>query len=163
MITTIPEGYTYEYLPHGFGIGLLGAILAFFIHPIFMLLIVVGVAIAAAKAGVEIDSNGMRMRKYYSYIFFKRGEWVDLKTVNKLILTPTTHNEGGANAMGLAKGTVRTFDLFLITDLDEKIHFNDFTKVSAAFKTVDKLQEIRDFELENLVKQKYVVRTKRDR
>ncbi|MEA3450714.1 MAG: hypothetical protein U9Q83_02280 [Bacteroidota bacterium] len=51
-----------------------------------ILFIVVSIFIIFTKSVITIDTENKKIKKYNSYIFFKRGKWEDIKTVKSLII-----------------------------------------------------------------------------
>jgi hypothetical protein len=148
---SIPEGYTYEYLPHGFFISLVGIILGFAVHWICFLVLIAGIMVAASKTGVQIDKRLKKIRKYTSWTFFKTGEWINLKDIVQIELGYDDHDNTQTRVMGQMHASAKTFDMILTFDAYRKVTFNQFIKVGLAFKTLDLIDEIGDIPVMNYV------------
>lgn len=148
---TIPEGYTYEYLAHGFFMALIGIIVGFAVHWVCFLVFFAGIIMAASKTGIQIDEKLKKLRKYTSWTFFKTGAWLDLNEILQIELGYDDHGNSNTVLMGQTHESAKTFDLILTFDLDRKILFNQFTKAGLAFKTVDIIEKITDIPVMNYV------------
>ncbi|MBD3636225.1 MAG: hypothetical protein HUJ25_02695 [Crocinitomicaceae bacterium] len=149
----VSEGYTYEYLIHGVMTAIGGIICSFLIHPIFLLAIPIGIMMSASKTGIEIDSSAKRVRKYVSWIIFKTGNWHDLSKIVKIELKYNSQHTKHVRPIYLAKSdtTAKTFDLTLIDDVGTESILNEFTKPGLAFKTLENLKGVSNFEIDNQV------------
>ncbi len=141
-LTHIPEGYTYEYLPHGFFLGITGLILTFTLHWSLFPIALAGIFIAASKTGIEIQTRTKQMRKYTSWIVFKTGEWIDLTNLERIELEYDDHGGDSTYVMEQRHTSAKTFDLLLITKKGKTILFNQFLKIGLALKTVDALEAL---------------------
>jgi len=111
-----------------------------------------------SKTGIEIDETEKRIRKYVSWIVFKTGSWIDLKTIVRIELKYNVNHAKVKTVetfrpmyMNKEVKTAKTFDLILINDMDEKKVFNQFLKPGLAFKTLDALEGISNYEIVNQV------------
>ena len=150
-ITQIDEGLTYEHLIPGTFVTLFGIIFSLVIHPICILIILAGIMIVMSKTGIEIDPARKRIRKYVSWGVFKTGDWNDLTQIIKVELRYNTHHTILTRPIYLNKGdtTAKTYDLILISDLGEEIEVNQFTKPSLAYKALETLKGISNYEIIN--------------
>ena len=152
-LITISEGLTYEYLIHGIMIAIAGIFCSFIFNPFCAIAIPIGIIMTMSKTGIEIDSTGKQVRKYVSWVFFKSGNWYDLKQIVKIELRFNTQHSKVTRPLYMNKEdtTAKTYDLFLIDDVDEEILLNPFTKPGLAFKTIEALKGISDYTVVNHV------------
>jgi len=151
--SNINEGLTYEYLIHGIMLTVAGIFCTFIFHPICALAIPIGILMSLSKTGIEIDATGKRIRKYVSWIIFKTGIWHDLSKIVTVELRFNTQHSKVTRPLYMDKGdtTAQTYDLFLISDVGEEFLLNGFTKPGLAFKTLDALDGIAEYEIINHV------------
>jgi len=154
-VVRISEGYTYEYLIHGIITAIIATVFALVIHPVFFSVVLVGIIMSSSKTGIEINKELKKTRKYVSWIFLKTGHWYDLTKVVKIQLKYNTQHTVITRPIYLNKGdtTAKTFDLVLINDVEDEIILNEFTKPSLAFKTLNSLRGISNYEIDNQVKE----------
>ena len=154
----IHEGMTNEYLIHGLSSLILGGLLGF-IHPaLFLLILPISIGLFCVSTGIEIDKQGLKMRKYKSIFGLRTGRWVNLKTWKKITLQLSIeHSTGGATTLvGVmpSVGKVRSYDLTLIGENGNKKQFTSFTKYSKALNTVKVLLKIPSVETVNSVEER---------
>ncbi|MEX1000647.1 MAG: hypothetical protein WDZ35_00880 [Crocinitomicaceae bacterium] len=130
-----------------------GIVCSFVIHPICLIAIPIGIMMSASKTGIEISNQDKKARKYVSWVFFKTGNWIDLTKVIKIELKYNTQHTKNVRPIYLNKAdsTAKTFDLIFIDDVGQEIVLNEFTKPGLAFKTLEALKGISDFEIDNQV------------
>ena len=144
----IPEGYTYDYVVHGFVLWIIGGVLAT-VHPLFFFLFfVAGIVLMVSKSGVEIDPEKHQIRKYATLFFQRRGKWISL---DKYIFARLDQNDNTVKifqynlAMPMVTGRrinsrTHTFDIILLDETGKEMIFNQFFNYAAAKKV---LAEIR--------------------
>lgn len=143
-----------------------GVFCFFIIHPLCAFAIPVGIIMTLSKTGIEIDPSGKRIRKYISWVIFKTGFWHDLSKIVTVELRFNTQHSKVTRPLYMNKGdtTAKTYDLILISDVGEEILLNGFTKPGLAFKTLDALKGIADYEIinhfEGMLKNQKLLRTR---
>jgi len=146
---------TYEFLIHGIMLSVAGIFCCFIIHPICLTAIPVGIIMSLSKTGIEIDITEKKIRKFISWIIFRTGIWYNLHRIVKIELRFNNQHSKITRPLYMNKGdtTAKTYDLFLISDVGEEILVNEFTKSQLAFKTLDALNGISNYEIENQVEE----------
>jgi len=51
-----------------------------------ILLVVLSIFVLSTKSGIAIDAENKKLKKYTVFLFFKKGIWEDIKTVESLII-----------------------------------------------------------------------------
>jgi hypothetical protein len=162
----IKEGATYDFLPHGFvSLIVLGSI-GFVFHPIAGFIgTLIGIAIMSLRAGVQIDIEQKRIRRYHALFYVRYGKWFSLKNVisGKLVYNRQSSRKQsgidasvivgmggvGASQMGERKGMVKTYDLMFEEDTGENEIFHSYTAMKPAFDSVKILNDVIGFPVEN--------------
>lgn len=152
---SLSEGSTFEHVPVGLLVTIIGIPLTSALHWLCAPLIVAGILIIIAQTGIEINTTTKQMRKYTSWTFFRTGKWLDLTQITKVELNYQDHGGREKRLAGQMHTSAKTFDLVLFKDRGRKIIFNEFVKVGLAFKTIDTLKTLLpDIPIDNYVKAK---------
>ncbi|MBK7128207.1 MAG: hypothetical protein IPM74_12735 [Crocinitomicaceae bacterium] len=159
-IKSFPEGLTYEYLVHGVFTFILGGFLLFFSAFISLPVMAVGIGMIVISTGVDVDNNENKLRKYKSVFGYKWGNWINISHIKKIELI-YDFNTGklpgvlqgnvyptpiGAPNRG---GTLKTFDLYLTYQNNERILLNKFNKAGLALGVMKELQKFSFLEIDN--------------
>ena len=154
-IITLSEGSTFEHVPAGLIITIIGIPLTFALHWLCSPILIVGILIIIAQTGIEINTTTKQMRKYTFWTFFRTGKWLDLTQLTKIELNYQDHGGRKKRLAGQTHTAAKTFDLILFKNGGRKIIFNEFVKVGLAFQTIDTLKTLLpDIPIDNYVKAK---------
>ena len=129
-LVTISEGYTFDYLLHG----IIAFIFSFFLFGISVYagvsLIVLGSVLMALKSGIEINVADKKIRTYHSFLFFKRGSWINLDKMNHVKLIYRGGKSEGHSFMGRSVTTaMKIYEMhFVHKESNETIEFHHFSK-----------------------------------
>ena len=144
---------TYEFFIYGIMLAVAGIFCCFIFHPICLIAIPIGIFMSLSKTGIEIDTFEKKIRKYVSWVIFRTGVWHSLSKIVTIELRFNTQHSKLTRPLYMDKGdtTAKTYDLFLISDTGEEILLNGFTKPGLAFKTLEALDGISNYEIINQV------------
>lgn len=154
------EGITYEYLVHGVFTFIFGGLLAFFSVFISLPVMAIGIGLMVISTGVDVDHHENKMRKYKSVFGYKWGNWINLSQIKKieLIYDFNTGKLPGVlqgnvypSPMGTPNraGSLKTFDLYLTYQNNERILLNKFNKAGLALGIMKELQKFSFLEIDN--------------
>lgn len=131
------EGLTYEYVIHGVFL-VTGGFVFSAIHPLFLIVVILGVSLILIRSTIEIDTVNMQFRKVLSVGLFKKGKWYKLENFTKIKLSYNSQSHPTYRPIYLNKSpsTLRTFDLIFEDKANKFYLFNDFTDLNLATKVL---------------------------
>lgn len=149
---TLSQGKTYDYVIHGTFIAIFGIIMIL-IHPLFAIFVVIGISLALLSSGIQIDAKNKKIRKYFAAEVIYFGKWIDLNTIQKILLRYNGHpgNTYRPIYLNKAPSSLRTYDLILTNKDDQSTVLFEFLSRELSNEAMQKLSEITDCEIDNQV------------
>lgn len=155
----IDEGYTLDYLVHGFFTAVPALVLMYISMVdefrtslqmnqlqamlgigIGLLLILLAIVLIAIKSGIEINTEARMIRVYKSIFNKKIGSWTDLGSIKTAHLSLTHESQSLMSRGGERTYVSRTYDLSFIDDRNNESEFHQFTDKKMARRTLSILQ-----------------------
>ena len=97
-----------------------------------LILIIPGIIITLSVKGVLVDLKNKRIKRYFDFLFFKGGEWMDINGCEKVYLSQTKQSQ--AFNFLWRTNTIRTksYDVYIIDKTGNKIEIKEFTVYTEA-------------------------------
>jgi hypothetical protein len=169
----IEEGYTLDFLIHGFFAGLTGIFLIYFdlidyfrdesgfVESINVLqflsglfLILVSVLFFMVKSGIEISTEKRRVRVYKSLLKFNIGKWHQVDEIDQAYLKITKDSKEMMSLRQARTHTYINYDLYLVMKDNSQFVFHSFSKRRLGIKTLNLLHKSFKIAVEDRTRKK---------